>query len=105
MVATQLPRPDGEAPLLAHLPAADDGGRARLVGRGQVHPAQPVAGQDVQRTGDVRASDRRGRHTTSYAQLFVLPGGALLIDTPGLREMQLWRGALAWARPSPTWRP
>ena len=49
-----------------------------------------LAGADLQRTGDVRLSDRRGRHTTSYAQLFALPGGALCIDTPGLREIQLW---------------
>jgi ribosome biogenesis GTPase len=38
----------------------------------------------------VRANDGRGRHTTSYAQLFRLPQGALCIDTPGLREIQLW---------------
>jgi ribosome biogenesis GTPase len=49
-----------------------------------------LAGQQLQRTGDVRASDSRGRHTTSYAQLFPVPGGALCIDTPGLREIQLW---------------
>jgi ribosome biogenesis GTPase / thiamine phosphate phosphatase len=49
-----------------------------------------LAGADLQRTGDVRQSDSRGRHTTSYAQLFTLPGGALCIDTPGLREIQLW---------------
>jgi ribosome biogenesis GTPase len=49
-----------------------------------------LAGADLQRTGDVRQSDHRGRHTTSYAQLFSLPGGALCIDTPGLREIQLW---------------
>jgi len=49
-----------------------------------------LAGAVLQRTGDVRQSDRRGRHTTSYAQLFALPGGALCIDTPGLREIQLW---------------
>ena len=34
--------------------------------------------------------DSRGRHTTTTRELFVLPGGALLMDTPGLREMQLW---------------
>jgi len=45
------------------------------------------ARQDVQ---EVRESDSRGRHTTTARQLFVLPGGALLMDTPGLRELQLW---------------
>jgi ribosome biogenesis GTPase len=44
----------------------------------------------VQEVQPVRASDSKGRHTTTARELFVLPGGALLMDTPGLREMQLW---------------
>jgi ribosome biogenesis GTPase / thiamine phosphate phosphatase len=36
--------------------------------------------------------DGRGRHTTRHRELFALPGGALIIDTPGLRELQLWEG-------------
>jgi ribosome biogenesis GTPase len=46
--------------------------------------------EDVQRTREVRASDDRGQHTTTHRELFVLPGGALLIDNPGIRELQLW---------------
>jgi ribosome biogenesis GTPase / thiamine phosphate phosphatase len=46
--------------------------------------------EDRQGTAAVRASDSKGRHTTTARELFVLPGGALLIDTPGLREVQLW---------------
>jgi ribosome biogenesis GTPase len=42
------------------------------------------------RVGAVRESDGRGRHTTTSRQLVELPGGALLIDTPGMRELQLW---------------
>jgi ribosome biogenesis GTPase len=38
----------------------------------------------------VRAHDARGRHATTHRELLRLPGGALLIDTPGLRELQLW---------------
>ena len=38
----------------------------------------------------MRESDQRGQHTTTHRELIELPGGALLIDTPGLRELQLW---------------
>ena len=41
-------------------------------------------------TQEVRDSDHRGKHTTTHRELIVLPGGALLIDTPGMRELQLW---------------
>ncbi|OQA94027.1 MAG: putative ribosome biogenesis GTPase RsgA [Spirochaetes bacterium ADurb.Bin218] len=41
----------------------------------------------VQKTGETRSSDKRGRHTTSHRELFCLPGGGMLIDTPGLREL------------------
>jgi ribosome biogenesis GTPase len=51
-----------------------------------------LLGRDVQRTGEVREGDDRGRHTTTHRELFLTPGGGLLIDTPGLREIQLWEG-------------
>jgi ribosome biogenesis GTPase len=49
-----------------------------------------LAGQELLKTRDVRTSDSRGRHTTTHRELVVLPGGALVIDTPGMRELQLW---------------
>ena len=49
-----------------------------------------LLGEDRLKTAEVRASDQRGRHTTTHRELVVLPGGALLIDTPGMRELQLW---------------
>jgi ribosome biogenesis GTPase len=49
-----------------------------------------LLGQSLQKVKDVRANDSRGQHTTTARELFVLPCGALLIDTPGLRELQLW---------------
>jgi ribosome biogenesis GTPase len=41
-------------------------------------------------TAEVREDDSRGRHTTTHRELIPLPGGAALIDTPGMRELQLW---------------
>lgn len=47
-------------------------------------------GKEEARTGAIRAGDGRGRHTTSHRQIHMLPSGALLMDTPGMRELQLW---------------
>ncbi len=49
-----------------------------------------LAGREIMRTADVRESDGKGRHTTTHRQLVLLPSGALLLDTPGMRELQLW---------------
>jgi ribosome biogenesis GTPase len=45
---------------------------------------------DDRRTAPVREADDRGRHTTSARELIALPAGGMLIDTPGMRELQLW---------------
>ena len=49
-----------------------------------------LLGEERMATAEVRADDERGRHTTSHRELVPLPGGALLLDTPGMRELQLW---------------
>jgi ribosome biogenesis GTPase len=49
-----------------------------------------LAGREILPTREVRESDSRGRHTTRHRQLVLLPGGAMVIDTPGIRELQLW---------------
>ncbi len=49
-----------------------------------------LLGRSEQATQAVRGSDDTGRHTTVHRELFILPGGGLLIDTPGIRELQLW---------------
>jgi ribosome biogenesis GTPase / thiamine phosphate phosphatase len=48
-----------------------------------------LTGQERMSTRETRAYDGRGRHTTSHRQLVRLPGGGLLLDTPGMRELQL----------------
>ncbi len=59
-------------------------------GTGKSTLLNALAGSELQRVQDVRADDHRGRHTTTTRTLFRLPSGALVIDTPGLREIQLW---------------
>ena len=59
-------------------------GKSTLVNR--------LVGGELQRTGGVRAGDERGRHTTTARELILLPGGGVLVDTPGMRELQLWPG-------------
>jgi ribosome biogenesis GTPase / thiamine phosphate phosphatase len=49
-----------------------------------------LAGEELQATAEIRESDDRGRHTTTRRELLVLPGGGIVIDTPGMRELQLW---------------
>ena len=52
-----------------------------------------ILGAEVHRTAPTREFDARGRHTTTARELIGLPSGACLIDTPGLREIQLWAGS------------
>lgn len=59
-------------------------GKSTLVNR--------LTGGEVMKTAEVRESDAKGRHTTTNRQMLRLPGGALLIDTPGMRELQLVSG-------------
>lgn len=54
-----------------------------------------LIGDRVQRTREVRASDQRGQHTTTHRELFRLPGGTLLVDNPGVRELAPWAGGEA----------
>jgi ribosome biogenesis GTPase / thiamine phosphate phosphatase len=55
-----------------------------------------LAGSELMRTRAV-AADGTGRHTTTHRELVQLPGGALVIDTPGLRELQFWEGDVSAA--------
>jgi ribosome biogenesis GTPase / thiamine phosphate phosphatase len=60
-------------------------GKSTLVNR--------LAGREVLATQEIRESDGRGRHTTSHRELVLLPGGGLVLDTPGMRELQLWESS------------
>ena len=61
-------------------------------GAGKSTLVNALAGVERMAVGAVRESDGRGRHTTVTRELLTLPSGALLIDTPGIREAGLWDG-------------
>ncbi len=62
-------------------------------GAGKSTLLNALAEDDVMATADIRAADGRGRHTTTHRELVVLPNGALILDSPGMRELGLWDGA------------
>ncbi len=80
----------GEDELRDHIP---DRATVALVGSsgvGKSTIANWLIGADVLDTGGIREDDAKGRHTTTRRELHRLPGGGALIDTPGMRELQLW---------------
>ncbi|TDF97527.1 ribosome small subunit-dependent GTPase A [Paenibacillus piri] len=62
-------------------------------GAGKSTLLNSLYGEQRQKTGGVREGDDRGKHTTTHRELVVLPDGAIIIDTPGMRELQLWEGS------------
>ncbi len=66
-------------------------------GAGKSSLANTLAGAEVAAVGTVRAGDAKGRHTTTARELHLLPGGGVLIDTPGIRAVGLWTDADAVA--------
>lgn len=90
VVTTSAENGDGLDELLGHLPP---GGTLVLLGpsgAGKSTLINALAGAHVQETGALRAGDGKGRHTTTARELVPLPGGAVLLDTPGVRGFGLF---------------
>jgi ribosome biogenesis GTPase len=89
VLATNARAVDGAEPLLAHV----SGHRTAVLigpsGAGKSTLINTLLGEQRQTTREVRVNDGRGRHTTVARELIGIPGGGILIDTPGLRELGL----------------
>lgn len=82
--------PGGVDVLRQYLGVGQTGALLGSSGVGKSTIVNRLVGHDLLRTRDVRESDSRGRHTSTARQLVLLPGSGVLIDTPGMREIQLW---------------
>jgi ribosome biogenesis GTPase len=80
----------GVAEILSYIKPAETAILLGSSGVGKSTLTNQLLGREAQATAEVREADDTGRHTTVHRELFVLPGGGLLIDTPGVRELQLW---------------
>jgi len=59
-------------------------------GVGKSSLVNALAGKDIMAVNEIREADSKGRHTTSHRQLIMLGSGAMIIDTPGMRELGMW---------------
>jgi ribosome biogenesis GTPase len=88
--AISAPEGVGLAAVHSYLSSGETGALLGSSGVGKSTLLNALLGDERQQTQAIRADDSKGRHTTTSRQLFRLPGGALMIDTPGMRELQLW---------------
>lgn len=81
---------EGMEQILAHIKPGQTAVLLGSSGVGKSTITNQLLGSEIQKTQEIREEDSKGRHTTTHRELFTLKGGGLLIDTPGIRELQLW---------------
>ncbi|WP_374571763.1 ribosome small subunit-dependent GTPase A [Phenylobacterium sp.] len=81
---------EGLEAVRALLPPGRTGVLLGSSGVGKSTLVNALVGEDRMATREIREDDAKGRHTTTHRELVVLPGGGLLLDTPGMRELGLW---------------
>jgi ribosome biogenesis GTPase / thiamine phosphate phosphatase len=84
------PTGDGVELVRSYVPAGRTAALLGSSGVGKSTLVNALVGEELLATREVREDDSRGRHTTTHRQLVLLPGGGLVLDTPGMRELQLW---------------
>ena len=90
VVATNTKSESGIAALMPYLRVGETLALLGPSGVGKSSLVNRLVGRELLPTGEVRAWDSRGRHTSVHRQLVVREGGGLFIDTPGMRELQVW---------------
>jgi ribosome biogenesis GTPase len=81
---------DGREELLPYIGSGQTVALTGSSGCGKSTMVNWLCGKNLQLTQDIREDDSRGRHTTTHRELFVMPYGGIIVDTPGMRELQLW---------------
>ncbi|WP_233532337.1 ribosome small subunit-dependent GTPase A [Paenibacillus alkalitolerans] len=78
------------------LPYVSAGNTVALLGSSGVGKSSLVntlLGVEAQKVSGIREADGRGRHTTTHRELLTVPGGGIVVDTPGMREIQMWEAS------------
>jgi ribosome biogenesis GTPase len=88
--AVAAPRGDGVETVRSYIPPGRTAALLGSSGVGKSTLVNALVGHQLLATQPVRESDSEGRHTTTHRELVLLPDGGLVLDTPGMRELQLW---------------